>query len=120
MRVRTLPFWLAISGYYDSAGYLLLCFRSGQKILKKRFRWLYAIFVRKYGFDDFNQIVFVRGTQDAGHLFYDISDVKIIDGVCVNGSGRFIRWFAQSSTPHANGLYLSLCISNGAWVLLSF
>jgi NADH-quinone oxidoreductase subunit L len=61
---------------------------------KNRFVWLYNILVNKYGFDEFNQVVLVHGTQDLGHLFYNVSDVKIIDGVAVNGSGRFVQWFA--------------------------
>ncbi len=36
------------------------------------------------------------GTKDAGHIFYDVSDVKLIDGFCVNGSGRMVRWFAKT------------------------
>ena len=93
---RTLPFWLAMAGiltaWFFSAG-----FPQWSEAFKKRFSWFYAILVRKYGFDDFNQIVLVRGTQDVGHVCYDVSDVKMIDGVCVNGSGRFIRWFAQAA-----------------------
>ncbi len=70
-------------------------FPAWSEWLKKRFSLLYAILERKYGFDDFNQIVLVHGTQDTGHLFYDVSDVKLIDGVMVNGSGKLIRWFAR-------------------------
>ena len=51
--------------------------------------------MRKYGFDDFNQIVFVRGTRKLGEFFYIVSDLKMIDGIFVNGSGQFIRWFAR-------------------------
>ena len=39
----------------------------------------------------------VRGTRDAGHICFDVSDVKMIDGVLVNGSGKFIRWFAKTA-----------------------
>jgi NADH-quinone oxidoreductase subunit L len=93
---KTLPFWLALAGIL-TAWLFTSGFPQWSDIVKRRFAWLYAILVRKYGFDDFNQIVFVRGTRDTGHIFYDVSDVKMIDGVCVNGSGRAIRWFAQTA-----------------------
>ena len=83
------------------------------RLFKKRFAWIYAILVRKYGFDDFNQIVLVHGAQETGHLFYDVSDVKFIDGVCVNGSGSFVRWFESKPLVYADRLYLSLCIGDG-------
>lgn len=93
---KTFTFWLAIMGIL-TAWLFIGMYPQWSLYFKKRFAWLYAILVRKYGFDDFNQVVFVRGTQDAGHVFYDVSDVKMIDGVMVNGSGRFIRWFAQTA-----------------------
>jgi NADH-quinone oxidoreductase subunit L len=91
---KTLTFWLAIAGILTAVCFVAI-FPSWSEALKKRFAWIYAILVRKYGFDDFNQAVFVHGTQDVGHLFYDVSDVKVIDGALVNGSGRFVRWFAS-------------------------
>lgn len=93
---RTLPFWLSIAGIF-TAWLFTAKYPNWSTVLKKRFSWIYAILLRKYGFDDFNQKVFVQGTQDAGHFFYDVTDVKMIDGACVNGSGSAIRWFAQTS-----------------------
>lgn len=91
---KTLTFWLAIAGIF-TAWLFIAVYPYWSEVLKKRFAWVYNVLVNKYGFDDFNQAFFVHGAQDVGHLFYDISDVKIIDGVGVNGSGRFVRWFAQ-------------------------
>ena len=90
----TLPFWLAIAGIATACLFTAI-FPQWSTQLKKRFHWLYLILLRKYGFDDFNQIVLVHGTQEAGHVFYEVGDVKLIDGVAVNGSGHLIRWFAQ-------------------------
>ncbi|OGT38798.1 MAG: NADH-quinone oxidoreductase subunit L [Gammaproteobacteria bacterium RIFCSPHIGHO2_12_FULL_37_14] len=93
---RTLTFWLAIAGIV--AAWLFTAFlpRWGEN-LKTRFSLLYTILLRKYGFDEFNQIVFVEGTKEVGHICYDVGDVKLIDGVCVNGTGRFVIWFAYVS-----------------------
>ena len=93
---QSLPFWLSISGII--VAYIFTLGRPKlANMCKKRFSWIYSILINKYGFDQFNQKVFVHGTQDVGHLFYDVSDIKMIDGVCVNGSGRLIRWFAQTA-----------------------
>lgn len=92
---KTLTFWLAIAGIV--VAWFFTTFLYWAEFIKTRFSWIYGILVRKYGFDDFNQIVLVHGTQDTGSIFYTVGDVKLIDGVCVNGSGRFIRWFAQAA-----------------------
>lgn len=92
----TLPFWLAIAGIF-TAWLFTAVYPRWSQAFKQRFSVLYSILVRKYGFDDFNQIVFVHGTQDVGHICYDVSDVKLIDGIAVNGSGRVIRWIALNA-----------------------
>jgi len=99
---KTLTFWLAIAGVI-TAWFFTAGSPRFAEILKKRFSWIYAILVRKYGFDDFNQTVLVDGTRDAGEVFYQASDVKAIDGVMVNGSGRLIRWFAQTARQLQTG-----------------
>jgi NADH-quinone oxidoreductase subunit L len=92
----TLTFWLAMSGIV-TAWLFTAKYPQWSEDFKKRFKLLYTILVNKYGFDAFNQKVLVDGTLDAGHVCYDVSDVKVIDGVFVNGSGHFIRWFAQTA-----------------------
>ena len=91
----TLTFWLALGGIV-TAWFFISYYPQLSNQLKKHFSLLYTILVRKYGFDDFNQIVFVRGTQKLGQFFYTISDLKMIDGLFVNGSGYVIRRFAQA------------------------
>lgn len=92
---RTLTFWLSITGILTAWCFTAL-YPQWASALQKRFSIIYAILVRKYGFDDFNQLVLVDGTQEVGHTCYDVGDVKLIDGVIVNGSGWSIRWFAQT------------------------
>ena len=93
---KTLPFWFAIAGIVTA--WLFTAKRPAwSTYLVQRFPLIYKILINKYGFDAFNQKVLVHGTLDAGHLFYDVSDVKLIDGVAVNGSGRLIRWVAQTA-----------------------
>jgi NADH-quinone oxidoreductase subunit L len=90
----TLPFLLAMSGIIV-AWIFNLAKPEWAEILKKRFAWVYFVLVHKYGFDDFNEFVLVRGTRKIGDFFYYISDLILIDGVFVNGSGKSIRWFAR-------------------------
>lgn len=91
---RHITFWLALSGIFTAWFFNIQAVHLAEWC-KKRFSWAYWVMVRKYGFDDFNQIVFVHGARKLGQFFYVISDLKMIDGVVVNGSGRFIRWFAN-------------------------
>lgn len=91
---RTLPFWLAIAGIV-TAWLFNVRYTALAEWLKKRLSWLYLVMVHKYGFDDFNQFVFVQGTRRLGNFLYQFTDLKVIDGLFVNGSGRVIRWFSR-------------------------
>ena len=55
---------------------------------------IYRLLENKYGFDDFNQMVFARGTKGIGQLLWQIGDVRLIDGLIVNGSALSVRWFS--------------------------
>jgi NADH-quinone oxidoreductase subunit L len=89
-----LTFWLAMSGVVVAWLFNLQAPRLAEWC-KKCFSWPYWVMVRKYGFDDFNQIIIVQGTRKLGQFFYAVSDLIVIDGLIVNGSGRLIRWFAS-------------------------
>lgn len=92
---KSLAFWLSIFGI-GIAWLFVAKFPQWATDLKKRFSLIYSVLVQKYGFDYFNQIIFVRGTQETSQLLYEVGDVKIIDNTFVNGSGRFIQWFART------------------------
>jgi NADH-quinone oxidoreductase subunit L len=89
-----LPLWLSLAGIV-TAWYFNLSNPQLAERLKLRFAGLYSVVVNKYGFDDFNQIVFVRGARKLGSFFYEISDLILIDGIFVNGSGKAIRWLSR-------------------------
>jgi NADH-quinone oxidoreductase subunit L len=98
----TLTLWVSIAGIVTA--WLFTAYRPQWSTwFVHRFAWLYSILVRKFGFDQFNEVVFVEGTQETGHLFYDVSDVKLIDGVMVNGSGRIVRWVAKTARKVQTG-----------------
>ncbi len=59
--------------------------------LVSKIGFIHKLLLNKYGFDDFNQLVFARGTTGIGQLLWQIGDVKIIDGLFVNGTARTVR-----------------------------
>lgn len=85
--VFTLPFWLGIAGILTA----WVCYVLWPKIppvFARSFSWIYTLLVRKYGFDDFNQLIFARGSQKLAQECYEVGDVKVLDHHFVNGSGR--------------------------------
>ncbi len=123
---HTLTFWLTLSGIL-TAWLFNLARPEWAEILKKRLSWLYHILIAKYGFDDFNQIVWVQGSRRLGEFFYKVSDLIMIDGVFVNGSGKLIRVFARMGRRiqtgylyhYALAMLLGLAIFLG-WFVLGF
>lgn len=98
----TEAFWLALAGIIVAWFFNLYRPQIAEN-LKKRFAFLYRIIENKYGFDDFNQIVFVRGTRKLGDFFYKQTDLRLIDGVFVNGAGKLIVWLARVSRRMQTG-----------------
>lgn len=94
--------WFALAGVIV-AWVFNLRFPQMAESLKKQFAFVYLIIVKKYGFDDFNQLVIVHGARKLANFFYRTGDLKLIDGVFVNGSGKAIRWFANISRKVQTG-----------------
>jgi NADH-quinone oxidoreductase subunit L len=65
------------------------------KRLAETFRVPYYVLMNKYGFDEFNKFVFVRGARAIGDVFWKVGDVFIIDGVFVNGTARTVGWVSS-------------------------
>ncbi|MEM9242872.1 MAG: NADH-quinone oxidoreductase subunit L [Pseudomonadota bacterium] len=92
--LETLPFGLAVLG-------IIVAWLTTMKIpqlaegFKHRLPWLYAIFVHKYGFDEFNQIVFVRWSRALGNFLFKGIDMLFIDKLFVNGSGRVVATLSR-------------------------
>lgn len=92
--VMTLPFWLAMAGLV-CAWVFFIGWPRWAVFCKQRFSWIYYILEKKYGFDDFNQIVLVNGTQRLSQFLLVFFDMKFIDRFMVNGTGRFIVWISK-------------------------
>ena len=84
------PFWLSVSGIVI-AWFSYVKYPNLPIIISERFAIFYRILIEKYGFDALNNLVFVRGGQALSRFFYYVTDLKLIDGWMVNGSGRGIN-----------------------------
>lgn len=89
--VQTLPFWLMIAGIF--VAWILYIYKpSLATILSKRLSIPRKILENLYGFDKFNDIIFVKGSLLIGSIFKFIDD-KIIDKLLVDGvSGLSIKF----------------------------
>lgn len=100
--VKSLTFWLMAAGIAIA----WICYIAIPEIPTRLMRsctFLYRILINKFGFDTFNDLVFVRGSKALGRLFYRNGDQKIIDNAIVNGSGRMMKWFAEKGRVVQSG-----------------
>jgi NADH-quinone oxidoreductase subunit L len=61
---------------------------------QKHFSNLYRILVHKYGFDEFNQVVFADGGRRLAKWFFK-ADADVLDHYFIDGSGRRISWLSM-------------------------
>lgn len=84
-----LSFWFTLAGI--AIAYVCYAYRPvWSERIYKRFQLFYQILINKYGFDKFNDLIFVHGSKTLGNIFYTVGDQRIIDGIAVNGSASFI------------------------------
>ncbi|MEQ1836736.1 MAG: NADH-quinone oxidoreductase subunit L [Candidatus Nitrotoga sp.] len=89
----TLPFWLAVAGVFTA--WLFYMKRPDiPAMLKHRFEFLYTVLDNKYYFDRFNDWFFADGTRGFSSFLWKFGDIKLIDGVMVNGTARLVGAFS--------------------------
>jgi NADH-quinone oxidoreductase subunit L len=71
--------------------------------LARHLSYVYELLLNKYGFDRFNDLIFVKGSKTLGTLFYKIGDQRLIDGFVVNGSGKLVQWFSTKGRAVQSG-----------------
>ena len=87
---QTLPFWLAVAGIFTA--WLLYIHKPHlPALMQSRLNLLWRILDRKYGFDEFNEIVFAGGTRGLGDKLWKVMDMYVIDGIMVNGLANSVR-----------------------------
>ena len=123
--VMTLPFWMMIGGGL-TAGVFCIYRTDWADLIQSKFKRINYVLNSLYGFDRFNEIVFVRGSLKLGNLLWKISDMTIIDQLLVNGSARFARYVGAFIRPIQTGyvyhyaffMIVSLMLVLG-WVLIA-
>jgi len=92
--VMALPFWLAISGIIV-AWVFYIKKPELPDVIAGWFKPIHTLLMNKYYFDELYQFVFARGSRALGGLLWKIGDVKLIDGLAVNGSARVVGWISS-------------------------
>jgi NADH-quinone oxidoreductase subunit L len=115
------PFWLAMAGL-GTAAFLYLYRTDIPAKIQARFLFVHTILVNKYGFDEFNDWFFGRGSRGLGGLLWNLGDVKTIDGLMVNGSARAVGWFSGVARKMQTGFlyHYAFAMIIGLLVLLSW
>ncbi len=85
----TLPFWLALAGVASSA-FFYLKRPDIPAAIQKRFQFIYTLLDNKYYFDKFNDWFFAGGARGVSQLLWRFGDVKLIDGLLVNGTAKLV------------------------------
>jgi NADH-quinone oxidoreductase subunit L len=91
--LMTLPFWLAVAGV-GAAYYMYMVNPALPARIKTAVQPIYTLLENKYYMDWFNENVLARAARGLGIAFWKGGDQAIIDGAMVNGSARFVGWFA--------------------------
>jgi NADH-quinone oxidoreductase subunit L len=92
--VLHLPFWFALIGIL-LAWFNCCVMPAIPAFLQKRFSIPFYILKEKYGFDQLNDLIFVRGGKALSNFLFHYTDVKILDNTIVNGSGRGVTAFSK-------------------------
>lgn len=116
--IDSLVFWITLAGIFI-AWVTYIALPGIPSFLAKTCSWPYRALLNKYGFDSFNDFVFIRGFKVIGRLFYQVGDQKLIDGLLVNGTGRTVIWFALKGRVIQSG-YLYHYITAMVFGVLGF
>ncbi len=87
------PFWLAAAGVL-MAYLMYMKFTHWPALVQQKFQLVYAVLEDKYGFDRFNEWFFAGGGRGIGRLLWQWGDMRVIDGLLVNGSANTVGWVA--------------------------
>jgi NADH-quinone oxidoreductase subunit L len=87
------PLWLALSGVV-SAWFFYMKRPDIPAAIQKRFHLIYTLLDKKYYFDIFNDWFFAGGARGSSRFLWKFGDVKLIDGMMVNGTAKLIGVFS--------------------------
>ena len=95
--------YIAAAGFLTAVVFYLIA-PSIPAFLDSKLGFLRRILDNKYGFDDFNQAVFARGSVGLGQQLWSKGDMTLIDGAMVNGTAKGVGFFAGIARHLQSGL----------------
>jgi NADH-quinone oxidoreductase subunit L len=119
--LQSAPFLLAIAGI-GLAWLMYIRYPFLPERVSTKFRAIYTLLLNKYYADEFNEFVFAGGTRALGRLLWRIGDVKLIDGLAVNGTARLIGWFSAIIRHIQSGYvyHYAFAMIVGVFLLITF
>ncbi|MFZ2540386.1 MAG: NADH-quinone oxidoreductase subunit L [Gallionella sp.] len=118
--VTELPVWLALSGVV-TAWLFYLKRPEIPALVQRKFKFIHTLLENKYYFDRFNDWFFAGGARGASGLLWKFGDVKLIDGMMVNGSAKLVGMLSKLVRQLQSGYIYHYAFSMiiGVFVLLS-
>ncbi|MCR4347414.1 MAG: NADH-quinone oxidoreductase subunit L [Sulfuricaulis sp.] len=119
--LQSAPFLLAVGGIV-TAWFMYVRLPHLPSRVREKAGVIYTLLLRKYFVDEFNEFVFAGGARAIGRLFWKIGDVKLIDGLAVNGTARMIGW-VSSVIRHIQSGYVyhyAFAMILGLFLLITF
>jgi len=115
-----LPFWFAFTGVF-CAWYFYMKRPDIPALLRKRFGPVYTLLDNKYYFDRFNDWFFAGGARGTSNFLWKVGDIKLIDGVMVNGTAKLVGLFSGVLRKIQSGYIYHYAFSMiiGVFVLLT-
>jgi NADH-quinone oxidoreductase subunit L len=95
-------FYLMLAGA-GIAWYLYIVNPALPAVLARRFSLIYNILLHKYGFDELYQFLFADGVRKLAHRLWQWGDVKLVDGLIVNGSAQLVGYMAGKARKLQTG-----------------
>ncbi len=114
-------FFTAMAGVLTTVVFYLLA-PGIPAFLDSKLGFFRRILENKYGFDDFNQAVFARGSIGLGKQLWQKGDVAVIDGALVNGSAKGVGALAGVARHLQSGMlfHYAFAMIIGLLVMLSW
>ncbi|HEU5339363.1 MAG TPA: NADH-quinone oxidoreductase subunit L [Sulfuricaulis sp.] len=119
--LQSTPFLLSVAGVVLAwIMYVRLPHLPGR--VREKAGALSTLLLRKYFVDEFNEFVFAGGARIMGRLLWKIGDVKLIDGLAVNGTARVIGWVSTVIRHIQSGYvyHYAFAMIFGLFLLITF
>lgn len=88
------PAWFAAAGVFV-AWFLYMKRPDIPEWFQQKLSFVHKVLDNKYYADKFNEVVFAGGSLAIGKTFWKLGDVKLIDGLIVNGSAKTVCYISS-------------------------